>query len=88
MFLNSQGGRMNIILDFILQYAPIPTNISYIDISLLLEPYKEFSLFSSYVMWWELNSHVPRSYMYILYFSFKKDVILDQTKVISNEISF
>jgi hypothetical protein len=42
-FLDSQGGGSNVLKDFMISSAKMPNNLSTIDISLLEEPYREFS---------------------------------------------
>jgi hypothetical protein len=42
-FLSSQVGSANILREFIISYASMPTNLSRFDITLIQEPYWDFS---------------------------------------------
>jgi hypothetical protein len=87
-FLASQAGGSNVLRDFLLPSANIPTDLSTIDITLLQEPYRDFSWLFSHVVGRESTSHIPRSALYALYFSFHKDAMFDWEEVISNELCF
>jgi hypothetical protein len=68
--------------------ANMSTNLSTIDITLLQEPYHDFSWLFTHVVGKQLTSHIPRSTLYALYFSFQKDAMFDWAEVISNELCF
>jgi hypothetical protein len=74
--------------DFLISSANMSSDFSVINVSLLEEPYHDFSWLFAHVVGWKLNSHLPRSSLYALYFSFQKDVIFDWVEVISNKVSF
>jgi hypothetical protein len=42
-FMDSQGGGINLLKDFMVPSTEVPVDLSTIDITLLVEPYRDFS---------------------------------------------
>jgi hypothetical protein len=82
VFLASQEGGSNVLRDLLLSSTNMCTNLSTINITLIQEPYQDFSWLLARVIGRESTSHIPRSYLYALYFLFSKDSMLDWAKVI------
>jgi hypothetical protein len=76
-FMSSQVGGSKVFKYFFLPSENIPTNLSTIDITFLQEPYQDFSWFFACVTGHESTSHIPRSTLYALYFSFPKHSIFE-----------
>jgi hypothetical protein len=60
---------VNLLKDFRAPSLEMPTNISTIDISLLVDPYRYFSWLFSRLMGQDSTYHIPK---YVLYLSFQR----------------
>ena len=69
-FLAFQAGGANILGEFVLPSANVSSDLSGIDITLLQEPYQEFSWMFVLVIRQQSTSQIPRSALYAPYFTF------------------
>jgi hypothetical protein len=73
--MDSQDGGVNLLEDFMAPSVEMPVDLSSIDISLLVEPYQYFSWSFAHLMEQDSTSHIPGSFLYVLYFSFQKEAM-------------
>jgi hypothetical protein len=68
---------VNLLKDFMAPSTKMLIDLSTIDISLLVEPYQYFLWLFMHLMGRDSTSHIPRSVLYVLYFSFRKEAMFD-----------
>jgi len=67
--LNSQGGVVNLLKDFLVQPFSMPSNLSQIDICMLVELCQGFTWIFSYLFFQDMITYIPRHVLYALPFS-------------------
>ena len=72
---------MNLLKDFMALSTKILTNLSSIDVSLLVDLYQYFLWLLTRLMGGDSTSHIPSSVLYVLYFSFQKEAMFEWAEV-------